>query len=95
MGAPGYEGQMPGGAGPPGAMNNFGAAAQAASSNPTGSESQVYVGNLDPNVNNQMLLAFFKKEFPSCYDAKIIMDPVTKNSKGFGFIKFGSQEAAQ
>ena len=23
------------------------------------------------------------------------MDPVTKNSKGFGFIKFGSQEAAQ
>jgi len=23
------------------------------------------------------------------------MDPVTKNSKGFGFIKFGSTEAAQ
>ena len=55
----------------------------------------MYVGNLDPNVNNQMLLMTFKKDFPSCYDAKIIIDPVTKNSKGFGFIKFGSQEAAQ
>jgi len=42
-----------------------------------------------------MLLAAFKKQFPSCFDAKIIMDPVTKNSKGFGFIKFGSTEAAQ
>ena len=37
----------------------------------------------------------FKKNFPSCYDAKIIVDPVTKHSKGFGFIKFGSPEAAQ
>ena len=55
----------------------------------------MYVGNLDPNVNNQVLLATFKNNFPSCYDAKIIMDPVTKNSKGFGFIKFGSHEAAQ
>ena len=42
-----------------------------------------------------MLLASFKKNFPNCYDAKIIIDPVTKNSKGFGFIKFGSHEAAQ
>ena len=64
------------------------------SAQPPAGESQVYVGNLDQNVNNQMLLAFFKKDFPSCYDAKIIMDPVTKNSKGFGFIKFGTQEAA-
>ena len=53
------------------------------------------MGNLDPNVNNQVLLATFRKNFPSCYDAKIIMDPVTKNSKGFGFIKFGNNEAAQ
>lgn len=60
-----------------------------------GSEAQVYVGNLDSNVNSQMLLASFKKNFPNCFDAKIIIDPVTKNSKGFGFIKFGSHEAAQ
>lgn len=46
-------------------------------------------------MNNLMLLQAFKKHFPSCFDAKIIMDPVTKNSKGFGFIKFGSHEAAQ
>ena len=51
---------------------------------------QVYVGNLDPNVNPKMMLAVFRKFFPSSYDAKIITDPVTKNSKGFGFIKLGS-----
>lgn len=29
------------------------------------------------------------------YDAKIIFDPITKNSKGFGFLRFSQQEAAQ
>ena len=55
---------------------------------------QVYIGNLDPNVNNHMLLSVFQKKFPSVYDAKIIFDPVTKNSKGFGFLRFSGQQEA-
>ena len=53
------------------------------------------MGNLDPNVNNQILMAQFQKKYPSVYEAKIIIDPVTKNSKGFGFLRFGIQEQAQ
>ena len=52
----------------------------------------MYIGNLDPNVNNQLLITVFGKKYTSVYEAKIIMDPVTKNSKGFGFLRFGIQE---
>jgi len=39
-----------------------------------------------------LLITVFSKKFPSVYEAKIIMDPVTKNPKGFGFLRFGIQE---
>ena len=41
-------------------------------------------------MTHQILLNAFKKNFPSCFDAKVIYDAVTKNSKGYGFVKFGS-----
>ena len=56
---------------------------------------QVYIGNLDANVNNSYLLSLFQKRYHSVYEAKIIMDQVTKNSKGYGFLRFGIQEQAQ
>lgn len=39
-----------------------------------------------------MLMAAFSKRYPSVLQAKIIVDPVTRYSKGYGFIKFGSQD---
>jgi hypothetical protein len=39
---------------------------------------QVYVGNLDQNVNNSVLLNFFSKKYSSLIEAKVISDPVTK-----------------
>lgn len=63
---------------------------------PTGQgDFQVYAGNLDPNVNNQMLFTHFKKKFPSLFEAKVINDPVTRVSKGFGFLRFYNQLEAQ
>eukprot|EP00347_Sterkiella_histriomuscorum_P014913 403359035 len=56
---------------------------------------QIYVGDLDPNVNDQMLLNVFNKKYPSVTQAKVIVDPVTRYSKGYGFVKFGSQEESQ
>ena len=35
---------------------------------------QVYIGNLDANVNNSYLLSLFQKRYNSVYEAKIIMD---------------------
>ena len=53
------------------------------------------MGDLDPNVNDQMLMAAFSKRYPSVTQAKIIVDPVTRYSKGYGFIKFSNQEDSQ
>jgi RNA recognition motif-containing protein len=55
---------------------------------------QVYVGNLDQNVNNSILLNFFSKKFNSIIEAKVITDPVTKASKGYGFLRFSQQNHA-
>lgn len=58
-------------------------------------EFQVYVGDLDPSVTNPMLLKEFKQIYPSVHEAKIICDPVTRISKGYGFIKFSSKEESE
>jgi RNA recognition motif-containing protein len=51
---------------------------------------QVYVGDLDPNVNDQMLQTAFSKRYTSVIQAKIIVDPVSRYSKGYGFVKFAN-----
>ncbi|CDW73706.1 mrna binding post-transcriptional regulator [Stylonychia lemnae] len=56
---------------------------------------QIYVGDLDPNVNDQLLLGAFNKRYPSVLQAKVIVDPVSRYSKGYGFVKFGNQEESQ
>lgn len=42
-----------------------------------------------------MLMSFFTKFYTSVLQAKIIVDPVTRYSKGYGFVKFGSQDEAE
>lgn len=42
-----------------------------------------------------MLLNFFQKKYNSIIEAKVINDPVTKISKGYGFIRFSNQGQAQ
>jgi RNA recognition motif-containing protein len=39
-------------------------------------------------------MSAFSKRYPSVMQAKIIVDPVTRYSKGYGFVKFGSSEEA-
>lgn len=56
---------------------------------------QVYVGDLDPSVSNHNLLQFFKQIYHSVCEAKVIVDPVSRKSKGYGFIKFFSKEESE
>lgn len=56
---------------------------------------QVYVGDLDPGVTNIMLMQTFQQVFPSVFEAKVICDPVTRTSKGYGFIKFGLKDESE
>lgn len=56
---------------------------------------QVYVGDLDPSVNNVLLMQTFKQIYPSVFEAKVICDSVSRQSKGYGFIKFGLKEESE
>lgn len=53
------------------------------------------MGDLEPSVNNILLMQTFKQVYPSVFEAKIICDPVTRVSKGYGFIKFGVKEESE
>ena len=51
-------------------------------------EFSIYVCELSPSVKSDKLCEFFKEKYKSVFDAKIIIDPSTKISKGYGFVKF-------
>lgn len=54
----------------------------------------LFVGDIALDVTEEMLLAEFKKYFPTEISlVKIMMDTVTRQPKGFGFVRFTSMDA--
>ena len=47
---------------------------------------------MDPTVDDAQLNEFFKQKFKTVISAKVILDPATKYSRGYGFVKFGGQQ---
>ncbi|KAE8996415.1 hypothetical protein PR001_g18922 [Phytophthora rubi] len=60
----------------------------------TSDDHSIFVGDLAPDVTDELLLGTFSARFTSVRGAKVVMDPVTRVSKGFGFVRFGSKEEA-
>ncbi|KAG7382562.1 tRNA selenocysteine 1-associated protein 1 [Phytophthora pseudosyringae] len=60
----------------------------------TSDDHSIFVGDLAPDVTDELLLSTFSARFASLRGAKVVMDPVTRMSKGFGFVRFGSKEEA-
>ena len=58
-------------------------------------EFSIYVCELDASVTNEILRDFFKEKYKSVIDAKIIIDPSTKISKGYGFVKFSDKNESE
>ena len=58
-------------------------------------EFSIYVCELDTSVTNEILRDFFKEKYKSVIDAKIIIDPSTKISKGYGFVKFSDKSEGE
>ena len=58
-------------------------------------EFSIYVCELDDSVTNEILRDFFKEKYKSVIDAKIIIDPSTKISKGYGFVKFSDKNESE
>jgi len=59
-----------------------------------GPEYSIFVGDLGPEVNEYALMSLFQNKYPSTKSAKIMSDPITGVSRGYGFVRF-SNEADQ
>jgi RNA recognition motif-containing protein len=55
-------------------------------------EFSLFVGDLGTEVSDDMLYSTFVSRYPSTKLAKVVMDPVTGNSRGFGFVRFHAEE---
>lgn len=51
-------------------------------------EFSVFVGDLASEVTEEQLLFVFQSRYPSCKSAKIMTDPQTNASRGYGFVRF-------
>ncbi|CCI43077.1 unnamed protein product [Albugo candida] len=54
----------------------------------------IFVGDLAPEVSDELLLSTFSTRFSSVRGAKVVIDPVTRMPKGFGFVRFGDKGEA-
>lgn len=54
----------------------------------------LFIGNLDPDVDEKLLYDTFSAFGKIINTPKIMRDPDTGNSKGFGFVSFDSFEAS-
>ncbi|CAM9262262.1 unnamed protein product, partial [Heterosigma akashiwo] len=51
----------------------------------------IFVGDLSAEVTDMMLDAAFRARFSSVTSCKVVMDPNTGNSKGFGFVRMADE----
>lgn len=54
----------------------------------------LYVKNLDPKINNQDLNQLFRK-YGKIISARVMTNPTTGQSKGYGFVSFSKPEEAE
>jgi len=60
-----------------------------------GPEFSIFVGDLGPEVNEFVLVQLFQNKYPTCKSAKIMSDPISGMSRGYGFVRFSSEEDQQ
>ena len=65
------------------------------SSSQNPNEYSIYVCELDPSVNEEILQNYFSQYYKSVIGTKIVVDPSTKVSKGYGFVKFSDYNESQ
>lgn len=54
-------------------------------------EYSLFVGDLSSDTDEAFLLSLFRQFYPSCHSAKIMTDPITGLSRGYGFVRFLNQ----
>lgn len=56
-----------------------------------GPEHSIFVGDLAPDITDYLLQETFRAHYPSVRGAKVVTDPSTGRSKGYGFVKFADE----
>lgn len=56
-----------------------------------GPDHSIFVGDLAPDVTDYLLQETFRVQYPSVRGAKVVTDPNTGRSKGYGFVKFADE----
>ena len=62
---------------------------------PVGYDNSLFVNDLDPGVTDNQLFETFSLKIPGVISAKVVSDPVTFKSKGYGFVKFATGRDCQ
>ncbi|CAI5476668.1 unnamed protein product [Closterium sp. Yama58-4] len=57
-----------------------------------GQEFSIFVGDLAPDVNDYLLCETFRCRYGSVRGAKVVVDNVSGRTKGYGFVRFSSEE---
>ncbi|KAL9625408.1 MAG: hypothetical protein Q9160_000471 [Pyrenula sp. 1 TL-2023] len=60
-----------------------------------GPEFSIFVGDLGPEVTEYVLVSLFQARFHSCKSAKIMTDPISGMSRGYGFVRFSDESDQQ
>jgi RNA recognition motif-containing protein len=60
-----------------------------------GPEYSIFVGDLGPEVNELVLSNIFQNKYRTCKSAKIMTDPMTGLSRGYGFVRFSEESDQQ
>ncbi|KAG4979650.1 hypothetical protein JHK84_033237 [Glycine max] len=57
----------------------------------SGPDHSIFVGDLAPDVTDFILQETFRAHYPSVKGSKVVTDPATGRSKGYGFVKFADE----
>ncbi|KAI9258792.1 hypothetical protein BDA99DRAFT_101452 [Phascolomyces articulosus] len=58
-------------------------------------EYSLFVGDLSSEVDETLLLNIFRQHYPSCHSAKVMTDPISGLSRGYGFVRFHDSNEQQ
>lgn len=64
-------------------------------SNDKSPEYSIFVGDVGSEVSEFQLFQLFQSKYPSCKSVKIMTDPQTNVSRGYGFVRFADESEQQ